>query len=242
MGFKNNKTSPTQIQHIIQSKKLLKPHNSKIPRQHQTRLRCNPKSLNGYRNTSNKQHNRKLLQNNTTTKSKKNIQNTQRIKTKNKRTTNKMDPQNSTKTKHTNQHEHSIQLSKTNPTFNIHYKGNNINQAADIVDISVPSAYRWLAQWNEDGLEFLRYKNNAGRLSLLSNEDKAELKELMLNMDYLTTEKLHELILSRFEINYSYKQVRIIAHQLGFSYVKPYPEYDKTPLDAELQLKKTPKE
>ena len=85
-------------------------------------LDVNPKSLNGYRNTSNKQHNRKLLQNNTTTKSKKNIQNTQRIKTKNKRTTNKMDPQNSTKTKHTNQHEHSIQLSKTNPTFNSHNK------------------------------------------------------------------------------------------------------------------------
>ena len=109
------------------------------------------------------------------------------------------------------------------------------------MDISVPSAYRWLVQWNEDGLEFLRYKNNAGRPSLLSDEDKAELKELMLNMDYLTTEKLHELILSRFEINYSYKQVRIIAHQLGFSYVKPYPEYDKTPPDAELQLKKNTK-
>lgn len=122
------------------------------------------------------------------------------------------------------------------------YKGNDIQQAADIVDISVPSAYRWLAKWNEEGLEFLRYKNNAGRPSLLSDKDKNELKELMLNTDYLTTEKLHELILARFEINYTYKQVRIIAHQLGFSYVKPYPEYDKTPPDAELQLKKTPKE
>ena len=58
------------------------------------------------------------------------------------------------------------------------------------------------------------------------------------SFDYLTTEKLHELILSRFHINYSYKQVRVIAHQLGFSYVKHYPEYDKTPSDAELQLKK----
>ena len=122
------------------------------------------------------------------------------------------------------------------------YKGNDIKQAADIVDISVPSAYRWLSQWNEEGLEFLRYKNNAGRPSLLSDEDKAELKDLMLNTDYLTTEKLHILILSRFKINYSYKQVRIIAHQLGFNYVKPYPEYDQTPPDAELQLKKTPKE
>ena len=118
------------------------------------------------------------------------------------------------------------------------YKGNDIKQAADIVDISIPSAYRWLAKWNEEGLDFLRYKNNAGRPSLLSDEDKEELKELMLNTEYLTTEKLHELILARFEINYSYKQVRIIAHQLGFSYVKPYPEYDKTPPDAELQLKK----
>lgn len=118
------------------------------------------------------------------------------------------------------------------------YKGKDIEEVADIVDISVPSAYRWLAQWNKEGMEFLRYKNNAGRPSLLSDEDKAELKELMLNTDYLTTEKLHELILARFEINYSYKQVRIIAHKLGFSYVKPYPEYDKTPPDAQLQLKK----
>ena len=118
------------------------------------------------------------------------------------------------------------------------YNGNDIKQAADIVDISVPTAYRWLATWNEDGLEFLRYKNNAGRPSLLSDEDKEELKELMLNTEYLTTEKLHELILARFHINYSFKQVRIIAHKLGFSYVKPYPEYDKTPPDAELQLKK----
>ena len=64
----------------------------------------------------------------------------------------------------------------------------------------------------------------------------------MINTEYLTTEKLNKIILDEFNVKYSLKQTRIIAHQLGFSYSKPYPRYDKTPIDAELQLKKTLKE
>ena len=90
------------------------------------------------------------------------------------------------------------------------------------------------------------YYINAGRKSdlpsKLTDADKIQLKETMLNTEYLTTEKLHEIILKDFNIDYSMKQTRIIAHQLGFSYSKPYPRYDKTPIDAELQLKKTPEE
>ena len=122
------------------------------------------------------------------------------------------------------------------------YKGSTLEEAADDAGISIPTAYRWLNRWNEEGLTSLSPRKGTGRPSKLTDVDKIQLKETMLNTEYLTTEKLHEIILKDFNIDYSMKQTRIIAHQLGFSYSKPYPRYDKTPIDAELQLKKTPEE
>lgn len=119
------------------------------------------------------------------------------------------------------------------------YKGSTLEEAAEDTDISIPTAYRWLNRWNEEGLTSLSPRKGTGRPSRLSDEDKIKLKEIMINTDYLTTEKLNKIILDNFNINYSLKQTRIIAHQLGFTYSKPYPRYDKTPKDAELQLKKT---
>lgn len=118
------------------------------------------------------------------------------------------------------------------------YKGSTLEEAAEDTDISIPTAYRWLNRWNEEGLTSLSPRKGTGRPSRLSDEDKIKLKEIMINTDYLTTEKLNKIILDNFNINYSLKQTRIIAHQLGFTYSKPYPRYDKTPKDAELQLKK----
>jgi len=77
--------------------------------------RRNAKSPRKRINTSNKQHSRKLLQNNPTKMSKKNIQNTKRTKKKNTRTTNTMDTQKHTKPKHTTQLPNHIQLKKKQP-------------------------------------------------------------------------------------------------------------------------------
>lgn len=137
-----------------------------------------------------------------------------------------------------------IEVKKLNKLIFIQscYLGRTLEEAADDADISIPTAYRWLNRWNEEGITSLAPRKGTGRSSQLTDEDKIKLKDMMINTDYLTTEKLHKMINDEFGVNYSLKQTRIIAHQLGFSYSKPYPRYDKTPPDAELQLKKTPEE
>lgn len=136
-----------------------------------------------------------------------------------------------------------IEVKKLNKLIFIQscYLGRTIDEAADDAGISKPTAYRWLQKWNEKGLLSLTPGKSTGRPSKLSDEEKIELKEMMINTYYLTTEKLHKMILDEFDVNYSPKQVRIIAHKLGFTYSKAYTKYDKTPPNAEIVLKKTPK-
>ena len=115
MGIQNIQTSKKKIQHNTQPKRPTKPHNIIILRQNRIQIRRNAKSPRKRINTSNKQHSRKLLQNNPTKMSKKNIQNTKRTKKKNTRTTNTMDTQKHTKPKHTTQLPNHIQLKKKQP-------------------------------------------------------------------------------------------------------------------------------
>lgn len=73
MGIQNIQTSKKKIQHNTQPKRPTKPHNSIILRQNRIQIRRNAKSPRKRINTSNKQHSRKLLQNNPTKMSKKRI-------------------------------------------------------------------------------------------------------------------------------------------------------------------------
>ena len=50
---------------------------------------------------------------------------------------------------------------------------------------------------------------------------------------------LKKLIKEDYGIEYTHKQVWVIARKLGYSYVKIYPKFSQSPEDAELQLKKT---
>ena len=51
----------------------------------------------------------------------------------------------------------------------------------------------------------------------------------MINTEHLTTQKLHDIILNDFNMDYSLKQTRIIAHQPGFSYYKPDSPINRMP-------------
>ncbi len=50
---------------------------------------------------------------------------------------------------------------------------------------------------------------------------------------------LKELIKEEYNVEYSHKQVWVIARKLGYSYVKVYPKFSQSPEDTEYQLKKT---
>jgi putative transposase len=82
-------------------------------------------------------------------------------------------------------------------------------------------------------------KYGGGRPSQLSEQNKAELKEILSKRDDWTTKEIKKLIKDEFGPNFSEKHVRVILKELGLKFAKPHPLDYRRPLDAENQLKKT---
>ena len=59
---------------------------------------------------------------------------------------------------------------------------------------------RWLDKWNEKGLEGIKYKWGDGRPSKLTENQKKELNEDMLNLDLKTTKQIKEHIHNKWRI------------------------------------------
>jgi transposase len=119
------------------------------------------------------------------------------------------------------------------------YNGKLVEEAAELMEVSLSTGHRWLDEWNEGGYEGLypKYKNG-GVKSKLTDEQFQKLDELMYTGDFLTTRKVHGLIQDNFDVDYSMKRVREIVHKLGYSYKKGYIIYSKMPADAPIRLKK----
>jgi putative transposase len=66
-----------------------------------------------------------------------------------------------------------------------------------------------------------------------------DLKDQLANGSF-TTEEVRELIQTKFDVEYTSKQVRIILRKMGLNYAKPFQHDYRRPADAEEQLKKTP--
>lgn len=119
------------------------------------------------------------------------------------------------------------------------YKGKWVDEACDLMDISLSTGHRWLDEWNDGSVEGLYPKyHNGGRKSKLNHEQLEKLDVLMYNEPFLNTVKVHELIKKNFNVDYSLSRVREIVHKLGYSYKKGYVTYSKMPEDAEEILKK----
>ena len=73
----------------------------------------------------------------------------------------------------------------------------------------------------------------------MTEEQKLDLKNLLTTGSF-TTEEVRELIQTKYDVEYTSKQVRIIMHKMGLNYAKPFQHDYRRPADAEEQLKKTP--
>ena len=119
------------------------------------------------------------------------------------------------------------------------YNGKTVEEAAELMSVSLSTGHRWMDEWNEGGYEGLypKYKN-CGRKPNLTDEQFRQLDELMYKEPFLTTIKVHKMIKDNFNVDYSLKQVREIVHKLDYSYKKGYVIYSKMSKDAPLILKK----
>jgi len=119
------------------------------------------------------------------------------------------------------------------------YNEKTVEEAVELMEISLSTGHRWLDEWNDGGYEGLypKYKN-CGRNAKLTNEQFQKLDEIMINESFLSTRKVHEIIKKEFNIDYSMSRIPVIVNKLGYSYKKGYIIYSKMPDDAEIVLKK----
>ena len=121
------------------------------------------------------------------------------------------------------------------------YNGKTIKEAAELEDISISTAYQWLNRWNENGIEGLKSKPRSGRPGSLSDEDKEILDAKFLETPFLTTEKAHKIIKDTFGLDFTFKHVRTILHQLDYFYSEPYTKFKESSEEERLLFKKKQK-
>jgi len=81
------------------------------------------------------------------------------------------------------------------------YNKYTVEEASELMGVSLSTGHRWLDEWNEGGYGGLypKYKNS-GRKAKLTDEQFKELDELMYNETFLTTRKVHEMIQNSFNV------------------------------------------
>lgn len=119
------------------------------------------------------------------------------------------------------------------------YDGKNVEEASRLAGVAKPVGYEWQERWNESGYEGLIPRYAGGRPSKLSDQQKENLNALLKQKDVWTTEEVRLLIFHEFGVEYTLKQIRIIAKKIGMKYAKPFTLDYRRPSNAEEIFKKT---
>ncbi len=120
----------------------------------------------------------------------------------------------------------------------LRYKGMSVVKAADAVGVSGQTGYNWQERWNAEGFDGLIPRYAGGHPSKLTDEQKAELLEMLHEKSHWTTVEAQRLIQSHFGVAYSQDQVRRILKSFGMYYGKPYPRDHRRSADAKTLFKK----
>lgn len=102
-------------------------------------------------------------------------------------------------------------------------------EIAKCLEVDDQTVRRWRRVWEASGKEGLKSKPHPGRPCLMSDEQKAELVQMLgksppehgFDRHFWTTSMIADLIKQKFGINYDNDWVGEILHTLGFSWQKP---------------------
>ncbi len=119
------------------------------------------------------------------------------------------------------------------------YEGDSIQEAAKKIGITKRIGYIWQERWNKDGYQGLIPQYAGGRPSKLTDQQKVELERILRQKDSWTSREVRDLIIEKFGVTYTIKQVLEIAKKMGMRFAKPYQRDYRRPIDAEDILKKT---
>ena len=122
-------------------------------------------------------------------------------------------------------------------------QGSTIKEASDKVGVARQTGSRWLKRYNEKGLSGLIPKLASGRPGKLTNQQKKELKNILIdkNSNYTIMEVV-ELIKEKYDVDLSYKRVwTIIRVEFNLNYNKPFSNANEKPKNQRELLKKIKK-
>jgi putative transposase len=118
------------------------------------------------------------------------------------------------------------------------YLGDNIEEAAEKVCISVPTGYEWLKRWNEGGYECLIPQFAGGAPGKLTLEQQNILDQHIKNHDPITSKEVKKFIKTEFGVEYSDMHIWRILRGKNLYYGKPFVKDIRRPDNAEEILKK----
>lgn len=108
-------------------------------------------------------------------------------------------------------------------------RGFDDDEIVEILNVSLSSVKRWRKKVEADGIQALARKSGSGRSSELTWNQLQELHTILLAgaqasgywTDRWTSRIVANLILKKWNVDYSHSNVRRILHDLGLSYHKP---------------------
>ena len=110
--------------------------------------------------------------------------------------------------------------------------------ACALCGIHTSTGYVWVRRWNKSGYDGLKEsENQGGRPAKLSENDLKQLEEILKEKEYWTTKEVRKEIIEKFDVDLSDDTVvKILRHELGLRFSKPYPIDYRRPDDAEALL------
>lgn len=113
------------------------------------------------------------------------------------------------------------------------YAGDVLEEAARRVGVSQANSSRWAHAWNDAGVDGLRPRFGGGRPPKLSDEQFAELCEILEDGQPWTPRAIHTLIEERYSVTYDPAHLSRKLRASGMHYAKPRPMDPRSPDDAD---------
>ncbi|GAA0452370.1 MULTISPECIES: IS630 family transposase [Halococcus] len=113
------------------------------------------------------------------------------------------------------------------------YAGDVLEEAARRVGVSQANSSRWAHAWNDAGVDGLRPSFGGGRPPKLSNEQFAELCDILEEGQPWTPQAIHTLIEERYGITYDPSHLSRKLRESGMYYAKPRPMDPRSPENAD---------
>jgi len=117
------------------------------------------------------------------------------------------------------------------------YFGDSTKIAAQRVGVSRHSGDRWLAAWNDAGVDGLRPSFAGGRPAKLSSEQFEEFFTLLEEGQPWTPQQIDDLLWDRYGVTYDRAHLARILRADGMQYAKPRPMDPRQSPDAEADFR-----